>query len=176
MGRVVEAAGPGAGGGYSGIPGRENDYRKTYIASYKEASTTRLRIAEHLRKLPMSFFNTKDLSDITTNMMADCSSMESMLSSTIPPLIANIISVTLTCVCLAFFDWRMALAIFCTMPVTFLIIWCGRKLQLRLFDKQVDVKLEASSQIQEYLEGIKIIKSCDLGGSRFDALDKALQL
>ena len=131
----------------------KNDYRKTYIASYKEASTTRLRIAEHLRKLPMSFFNTKDLSDITTNMMADCSSMESMLSSTIPPLIANIISVTLTCVCLAFFDWRMALAIFCTMPVTFLIIWCGRKLQLRLFDKQVDVKLEASSQIQEYLEG-----------------------
>ena len=153
----------------------KNDYRKTYIASYKEASTTRLRIAEHLRKLPMSFFNTKDLSDITTNMMADCSSMESMLSSTIPPLIANIISVTLTCVCLAFFDWRMALAIFCTMPVTFLIIWCGRKLQLRLFDKQVDVKLEASSQIQEYLEGIKIIKSCGLGGSRFDALDKALQ-
>ena len=153
----------------------KNDYRKTYIASYKEASTTRLRIAEHLRKLPMSFFNTKDLSDITTNMMADCSSMESMLSSTIPPLIANIISVTLTCVCLAFFDWRMALAIFCTMPVTFLIILCGRKLQLRLFDKQVDVKLEASSQIQEYLEGIKIIKSCGLGGSRFDALDKALQ-
>ena len=69
----------------------------------------------------------------------------------------------------------MALAIFCTMPITFLIIWCGRKLQLRLFDKQVDVKLEASSQIQEYLEGIKIIKSCGLGGSRFDALDKALQ-
>ena len=57
----------------------KNDYRKTYIASYKEASTTRLRIAEHLRKLPMSFFNTKDLSDITTNMMADCSSMESIL-------------------------------------------------------------------------------------------------
>ena len=104
MGRVVEAAGPGAGGGYSGVPGREKTIiGKTYIASYKEASTTRLRIAEHLRKLPMSFFNTKDLSDITTNMMADCSSMESMLSSTIPPLIANIISVTLTCICLAFF-------------------------------------------------------------------------
>ena len=72
-----------------------NDYRKTYLASYKEASNTRLRIAEHLRKLPMSFFNSRDLSDITTNMMADCASMESMLSSTIPPLIANVISVTL---------------------------------------------------------------------------------
>lgn len=55
------------------------------------------------------------------------------------------------------------------------IILCGRKLQIRLFDKQVEVKLEASSQIQEYLEGIKIIKSCGLGGSRFSSLDKALQ-
>lgn len=152
----------------------KNDYRKTYLASYKEAGNTRIRIAEHLRKLPMSFFNTKDLSDITTNMMADCASMESMLSSTIPPLIANIISVMITCVCLAFFDWRMALAIFCTMPITFLIIWCGRKLQLRLFDRQVGIKLAASSQIQEYLEGIKIIKSCGLSGERFSTLNKAL--
>lgn len=71
----------------------KNDYRKTYIASYKESNTTRLRIAEHLRKLPMNFFNTKDLSELTTNMMADCSSMESLLSSTIPPLIANGITV-----------------------------------------------------------------------------------
>ncbi|MDO4280980.1 MAG: ABC transporter ATP-binding protein [Peptococcaceae bacterium] len=153
----------------------KNDYRKTYLASYKEASNTRLRIAEHLRRLPMSFFNTKDLSAITTNMMADCSSMESMLSSTIPPLIANIFSVTFTCVCLAFFDWRMALAIFCTMPLTFLVIWCGRTLQLRLFDKQVEAKLEASSQIQEYLEGAKIIKACGLGGARFAMLNQALQ-
>ena len=80
----------------------KNDYRKTYIASYKESNTTRLRIAEHLRKLPMNFFNTKDLSELTTNMMADCSSMESLLSSTIPPLIANGITVTLTCILLAF--------------------------------------------------------------------------
>lgn len=54
----------------------KNDYRKTYIASYKESNVTRLRIAEHLRKLPMSFFNTKDLSELTTNMMSDCSSMD----------------------------------------------------------------------------------------------------
>ena len=77
---------------------------RQYIASYQESNKTRLNIAEHLRKLPMSFFNTKDLSELTTNMMSDCRSMESMLSSTIPPLIANGITVTLTCILLAFFD------------------------------------------------------------------------
>ena len=152
----------------------KNDYRKTYIASYKESNTTRVRIAEHLRKLPMSFFNTKDLSELTTNMMTDCSSMESMLSSTIPPLIANIITATLTCILLAFFDWRLALCIFCTMPVAFLIIWLSRNYQKKLFARQVDAKLAASDQVQEYLEGMKIIKSCGLSGSHFSALDNAL--
>lgn len=152
----------------------KNDYRKTYIASYKESNTTRVRIAEHLRKLPMSFFNTKDLSELTTNMMADCSSMESMLSSTIPPLIANIITSTLTCILLAFFDWRLALCIFCTIPVAFLIIWLSRNYQKKLFARQVDAKLAASDQVQEYLEGMKIIKSCGLSGSHFSALDNAL--
>lgn len=115
----------------------KNDYRKTYIASYKESNTTRLRIAEHLRKLPMNFFNTKDLSELTTNMMADCSSMESLLSSTIPPLIANGITVTLTCILLAFFDWRLALCVFITVPIAFLIIWLSRNHQKKLFEKQV---------------------------------------
>ena len=152
----------------------KNDYRKTYIASYKESNTTRLRIAEHLRKLPMNFFNTKDLSELTTNMMADCSSMESLLSSTIPPLIANGITVTLTCILLAFFDWRLALCVFITVPIAFLIIWLSRNHQKKLFEKQVDAKLDASDQVQEYLEGMKIIKSCGLSGSHFSALDKAL--
>lgn len=152
----------------------KNDYRKTYIASYKESNTTRLRIAEHLRKLPMSFFNTKDLSELTTNMMADCSSMESLLSSTIPPLIANGITVVLTCILLAFFDWRLALCVFCTVPIAFLIILLSRNYQKKLFERQVDAKLAASDQVQEYLEGIKIIKSCSLSGAQFKTLDKAL--
>lgn len=152
----------------------KNDYRKTYIASYKESSITRLRIAEHLRKLPMSFFNTKDLSELTANMMSDCSSMESMLSSTIPPLIANGISVTLTCILLAFFDWRLALCVFVTLPIACLVIWGSRKYQIKLFKKQVEAKLDASSQVQEYLEGMKIIKSCNLSGVQFSSLNKAL--
>ena len=110
-----------------------NDYKKTYIASYQESNKTRLNIAEYLRKLPMSFFNTKDLSELTTNMMSDCSSMESMLSSTIPPLIANGITVTLTCILLAFFDWRLALCMYITLPVAFLIIWLSKNYQKKLF-------------------------------------------
>ena len=35
----------------------KNDYKKTYVTSYNEAEATRISIAEHIRKLPKSFFN-----------------------------------------------------------------------------------------------------------------------
>lgn len=153
---------------------KDTQISKTFDNDNVTFDNVSLRIAEHLRKLPMSFFNTKDLSELTTNMMSDCSSMESMLSSTIPPLIANGISVTLTCVLLALFDWRLALCVFITLPIAFLVIWCSRKYQIKLFEKQVETKLNASSQVQEYLEGIKIIKSCNLSGVHFRTLNRAL--
>ncbi len=79
-----------------------------------------------------------------------------------------------TCILLAFFDWRLALCMYITLPVAFLIIWLSKNYQKKLFERQVQAKLDASSQVQEYLEGMKIIKSCNLSGSHFSALNKAL--
>jgi len=154
----------------------KNDYQKTYVTSYLEAETTRLSVAEHVRKLPMSFFNSKDLTELTTNIMADCSTTELVLSHVIPQLSANAISIPIICVMLAVFDWRMALAVFCTVPLALLIVFGSKKIQNRLNETHVNAKLKASGQVQEYLEGMKVIKACGLDGSKFSALDSALRL
>ena len=154
----------------------KNDYKKTYVTSYLEAENSRISVAERIRKLPMSFFNSKDLSELTTNIMADCSTTEHVLSHIIPQLSANAISITIICVMMALFDWRMALSVFITVPVALLVILGSKKTQARLSEKQVEAKLKASDQVQEYLEGIKVIKACGLDGSKFSALDDALRL
>lgn len=153
----------------------KNDYKKTYVASYRESEATRTRVAEHIRKLPMSFFNSKDLSELTTNIMGDCAVTEHVLSHIIPQLLANAISISIICICLAIFEWRLALSVFCTVPIAFLIIILSRKIQQGLGEKQVESKLKASDQVQEYLEGIKVIKFCGLDGAKFLALDDALR-
>ncbi len=154
----------------------KNDYKKTYVASYMESEATRTRVAEHIRKLPMSFFNNKNLSELTTNIMGDCATGEHVLSHIIPQLLANAISISVICLMLALFDWRLALTIFCTVPVSFLIIVLSRKVQKNFGEKHIKAKLSASDQIQEYLEGIKVIKSCGLSGAKFSALKDALKL
>ncbi|MBF1002473.1 MAG: ABC transporter ATP-binding protein, partial [Lachnospiraceae bacterium] len=152
----------------------KNDYRKTYVSCYTAAEDSRIRIAELVRKFPMSVFNNKDLTELTTNMMGDCASIEHSMSHIVPPLMANAISCTLICVCVMIFDWRMGLSIFCTLPLSFLIILGSRKLQERGSKKQVEAKLKASEEEQEYLEGIRIIKSCHLDGEKFSKLNDAL--
>ncbi len=152
----------------------KHDYKKTYVTSYIEAESSRISVAEQLRKLPMSFFNSKDLSELTTNIMGDCATVEHVLSHIIPQLCANAISITLICAMMAAFDWRMALCIFGTVPLSLLVVLGSKKIQNRLSDKAVDSKLKAADQVQEYLEGIKVIKACGLDGSKFSALDKAL--
>ncbi|MBQ6041583.1 MAG: ABC transporter ATP-binding protein [Oscillospiraceae bacterium] len=152
----------------------KNDYRKTYVNSYLEASDMRIRIAEIIRELPMKVFNSKNLTELTANMMSDCAVIEHTLSHVLPPLVANIISVTLICIGFAFFDWRMALALFITLPVSVLIILLSRRRQDRMSREKVNAKLRASEQTQEYIAGIKIIKSCFLNADRFSALKNAL--
>ena len=151
----------------------KHDYMKTYVSSYNQSEATRLRVAEQMRKLPMSFFNARDLSELSSNIMTDCTNIETATSNIVPQLLANVASSAFVLICLAFFDWRMALAIFAMLPLAGLIFWVSRKLQNRLFSKHISAKLTAEKQSQEYLDGIKVIRSCNLGGEKYKKLDDA---
>ncbi|MDR1455417.1 MAG: ABC transporter ATP-binding protein/permease, partial [Tannerella sp.] len=151
-----------------------NEYRQTYVVAYRESEKIRLDVAERIRKLPMSFFNNRDLSELTTNMMADCTSVEHVMSHVVPGLFANIITVTLACVMLAFYDWRLSLALFAALPVSFGLIFFSRKLQEKLGERHVQAKLDVSDRIQEYLDGIKVVKAFGLSGEKFESLRKSL--
>lgn len=149
--------------------------QKTYVATYMESEKTRISIAEHVRKLPMSLFNEKDLAELTTNIMGDVAVSEHTMSHVVPQLFANAISITVICAMMAIFDWRMALAVFITVPLAFFIILISRRIYGKLHEKHAGAKLAASSQVQEYVEGIKVIRACNLEGEKFGALEEALQ-
>ena len=153
----------------------QREYKKTYANAFGQAANTRIEVAEKIRKLPLSFFNRKDLSELTTNIMGDCATIENMLSHVIPQLIGYSCSSVITCALLAFYDWRMASAIFCTLPIAFLIMLIGKGFEKKLGEKQVQSKLAVSNEVQEYLDGIKIIKGFGISGEKFNTLDRALK-
>lgn len=151
-----------------------NDYKKTYVAAYTESEGTRLRLADHLRKLPMSFFNRRDTTDVADRIMGDVTAQESMLSSTLPQLIAGIVSTVVICAMLAFFDWRLACCVMVTLPLSAGVIALSRRHQSRLFERQNRVRLDALACVQDYLEGIKDMRACRAVGKDSAAMEQAM--
>lgn len=152
-----------------------NDYRRTYVTAYRETEATRMGLAEHLRRLPMSFFNQRDLSELTENLMGDVSSRESLMSSTIPQLVASCVSTAVVCVMLAFFEWRLALCVFSTLPAALVIVLAARGHERRLFERQTGARLAASARLMDYVGGIRDIRACRQAGARSAPMRAALQ-
>lgn len=151
------------------------EYRKTYTAAYNESMATRVEVAERMRKLPLSFFNQRNLADLTTNLMSNCFTIEHVMSHVVPQMIGYTLSSTIACIMLAVYDWRMALAIFCVLPLATFIVFVGKKLEEGLSQQHIKAKLAVSDQVQEYLEGIKVIKAFGLSEQKFRHLDSSLK-
>ena len=150
-------------------------YNATYLATYVESGVRRITLAEKLRKLPLSFFGKKDLSDLTSTIMADCTFLETSFSHFIPELIGSIVSTTLVAVGLFFFDWRMALAALWVIPVSFLIVTLSFKVQDILGKKQMDAKMACADGIQECLETVRDLKSNNAESAYLVGLDQKIK-
>ncbi len=150
-------------------------YNTTYFATYKESGVRRITLAEHLRKLPLSFFGKKDLADLTSTLMADCTFLEQSFSHFIPEFFGALISTVLIAVCLFFFDWRMALAAFWVVPVSFAIVLFSIKVQDHLNQKQMNAKIACADGIQECLESVRDLQANNATAAYLKGLDQKIR-
>ena len=134
-------------------------YNITFLATYVESGVRRISMAETLRKLPLSYFGKKDLSDLTSTIMSDCARMETASSHWIPELVGACVSTGLVSVSLFFFDWRMALASLWPLPVSFLIVISSGNVQRAMSRKHMDLKMACADGIQECLETVRDLKA-----------------
>lgn len=150
-------------------------YNATFFATYEESGVRRVTLAEKLRKLPLSFFGKKDLSDLTSTIMADCATLETASSHWIPELVGSIISTCLVAVSLFFFDWRMALAALWVLPVSFCIVAFSSKVQNALSRKQMAAKMACADGIQECLESVRDLHANNAEAEYLVGLDRKIK-
>lgn len=150
-------------------------YNATYFATYTESGVHRITLAERLRKIPLSFFGKKDLADLTSTIMADCTFLEQSFSHFIPELAGSIISTVLIAVSLFFYDWRMALAALWVMPVAFAIVGFSAKVQEGFNQKSMDAKMACADGIQECIETVQDLKANNAEKEYLKGLEKKIR-
>lgn len=150
-------------------------YNATFFATYVESGVRRLSLAEKLRKIPLSFFGKKDLSDLTTVLMSDCATLEGGLSHWVPEFIGSLISTLLIAVGLFIFDWRMALASLWVLPVSFGIILASAGIMRVRQEKVTEVSIACSDGIQECLETLRDLKANNAEEGYLKGLDRKIK-
>lgn len=150
-------------------------YNATFLSTYVESGVRRRMLAEKLRKLPLSFFGKKDLSDLTNTIMADCALIETGSSHWIPELVGAFGSTTIIIISLLFFDWRMALAAIWVMPIAFIIVLSSKNVMGKVHAKSMEYKLSCLDGIQEGLETIRDLRSNNMTDSYMVGLNKKIK-
>ena len=136
-------------------------YAALYLATYQESASRRVSLAETLRRLPLSFFGNRDLSDLTATMIADCSSLDQLFSHYVPQLFASVLSTLVIGVCMFCCDWRMAAAVLWVVPAAVLLTAGSKGIQDSFGSKNILNKRAVADCIQEGLETIRDIKACN---------------
>ena len=149
-------------------------YNKTYTVAYEESANRRIVLAEKLRRLPLSFFGQKNLSDLTTTIMGDCTALERVFSNALPQLFGTIFMFLITATCLLVMDWRLGLCVVVPVPVAALVVFAARKAQAKAESANMDAKRAAYDGVQEYLDTIQELKSCSREDEYLAGLEQKL--
>lgn len=134
-------------------------YKATYGLVYNEIKTTRLSLAERLRKLPLGYFGKRDLADLTETIMGDVNRMEHVWSHVLGYLYGAYISTAIIAVCLFVYDWRLAIACLWGVPVAFGLLFGSRKIAVCNAERMKKAAVRVSDGIQEALENVREIRA-----------------
>lgn len=134
-------------------------YKATYGLVYNEVKTTRLSLAERLRKLPLGYFGKRDLADLTETIMGDVNRMEHVWSHVLGYLYGAYISTAIIAVCLLVYDWRLAIACLWGVPVAFGLLFGSRKIAACNAERTKKAAVRVSDGIQEALENVREIRA-----------------
>lgn len=162
---------------FSIMAGSVVKYRSTILqceAGYGTAAGKRIEIAEHLRYLPMGYFNENSLgyvTSVTTNTMenlADVGTRVVMLTT------QGILTTLLIAVMVLFYDWRIGLVLFAGLALFFAVNEAMQRQSQRLSPKKLESDTNLVEKVLEYVQGIAEVKGYNLTGKMAKKLNQAI--
>ena len=138
------------------------DYARLYNNVYMESANIRIDVANRLKKLPLSYFGKRDLTDIASTMMNDITLYEEIFSHAVPHIYATAISTAVITIMILTYNWKLGLAALWVIPISLLISFLAKKKQKEAADDWMKSSRAVFDDLQENIEQIEQIKSYNL--------------
>lgn len=151
-----------------------SDFSQTRVG-YFMCADKRIHIGDRMKYMPMGYFNSHSLGNLTSTVTTTISDVENNAPSVLITVIHGFIHVTVITIVMFFFDWRIGL-LACLGIALFLL--CNSVLQKK--SQEVSPKRQAAQEdlvgaTLEYIQGMGIVKSFNLGGKSNQKMKQAIE-
>ncbi len=144
-------------------------------AGYRECAGKRIEIAEHLRYLPMGYFNANSLGELTTITTNVLEQLGDVATRVVMLTTQGILNTAIIVLLILIFDWRIGLIGIFGIIIFAFINRAMRKANEETSGVKVEVDTKVISGVLEYIQGISEVKAYNLIGKSRKKLDDTIR-
>ncbi|TFT79101.1 ABC transporter transmembrane domain-containing protein, partial [Proteus mirabilis] len=146
-----------------------------FIGAYKMMGQARLRIADHLRKIPIGWFSSQRSGDLASRLTADLEIIENIWSHFLGMFISTLAMPVFLSLFLVWVDWQLTLIILFSIPIALFALSISHKIMLKAAQQAADANANVQSELLDYIQGIMVIRSFGRLGPAWKKLKAALE-
>ena len=138
------------------------DHITTYNETYKESANLRIEISEIIKDLPLSFYSSRDLTDLSQTIMKDVETIEHALSHAVPGFYGFIINFFIISILLLIGNVKLGLAVILPILASIILNLMSKNTQKKSTNSYYMEQRKSSKMFQELIDLSTEIKSYNL--------------
>lgn len=149
------------------------EYKLTYDVTYEESTNLRVELARKIKDLPLSYFSTHNLSDLSQTVMMDVSNIEMAISHAVPETMGFLAFFVIVSIMLCLGNLILGLCVVLPIWLALALMFISKKMQIRNVKKYYERLLDNANSFQEAFEMQQEIKSYSMQDKiRKDVVEK----
>lgn len=146
-----------------------------FTGAYAMMGQARLRVADHLRKLPMGWFANTRSGSVSASLASDLLLVEDLWSHFLGVFFGGLLMPLFLSVFLLWLDWWLGLVVLATLPCAFILFIGTQRILVARSERVMQASATGQAEVLDYVQGIAVIRSFGRGGLAFDRVRGALQ-
>ncbi len=148
-------------------------FLRTFLPGAINSTDNKKDFIQKIKRLPLGFFSKTRSGELINTFTGDFLAIEQSMVATFTGLFGVVFSCIVTSIFMFYFNPKMALAFYITIPVSGIIIAVSMKVFGHLSVDLRSAKDDTAEGLNEYLSGMKILRSYNQIGEGFSKLQTA---
>ncbi len=144
-------------------------------AGYFMAADRRISIADRMKSVPMGFFNSNSLGQLSGVCTTVVSTIETMVPMVLVNILGGLITTVVFTIVILIFDWRIGLIALAGIALYLAVVSAMEKKSAAIADDTQKSQTTLIEAVLENIQGMSVVKSFNLTGKGDQKLQDALE-